>query len=887
MRKSTLVGGLAVALASMVLVLPPPTVSAQTDGSGDAYSDLYIVLRDPDGVPIKVTFPTAEGTVECVQPISYSLIPTIGDVTPVATENPVDGRDVYLVPLVGELAPTAPLIAAAEEEVEAEPCDPQSDFSAYVSEVELERLNLVRTTDTVLWKKLIEVGARLNDAVAITLDGAGRITTDGVTIDASPDHAAIYAANFMEPYPDPTAKDGGKLNGGPGGLMDTGTIRYWDAEAGADTNGDGTPDGAFVYPLGQTAQVSEFDEWMLAAAAIGTAAGKSVPITIDTIAYYNRVAAPNSDISDWGHVSPLPQTGIADEQFIDYTEFSYERADVYQGCTIWLDVPTLTWKVGTVLDRIELDEYPDIVDLDAQTIPGTVKNVAGFAQLADDVRAVINYLHLNEVVVNPDTGFGFYIDPVFQNTCNDSNPDLDPFGDGVGLSQAAMAKYLNELVIQPGAPSVTITGAPAATTTATEATFAFDAASDASRVLCALDGGAIEDCVSPKTYTGLTPGEHTFTVMAMSVEGKFASDTHTWTILPPGEDTMITPLTPVRFADTRPGFVAADGLFFGTGPVAAGGVVQVPIAGRGAVPVGAKAVVANVTVVGSVAPGFVTVFPCGTLPVTASVNYAAGEAVGNEVIAKLSPVGSICVYAHSAVNVVVDVAGYVPASSEYEALTPARLIDTRPTPVAAGGFIEIPVVDRVGVPVGAKAVVANVTVVGSVAPGFVTVFPCGTLPVTASVNYAAGEAVGNEVIAKLSPVGSICVYAHSAVNVVVDVAGYVPASSEYEALTPARLIDTRPTPVAAGGFIEIPVVDRVGVPVGAKAVVANVTVVGSVAPGFVTVFPCGTLPVTASVNYAAGEAVGNEVIAKLSPVGSICVYAHSAVNVVVDVAGYL
>ncbi len=304
-------------------------------------------------------------------------------------------------------------------------------------------------------------------------------------------------------------------------------------------------------------------------------------------------------------------------------------------------------------------------------------------------------------------------------------------------------------------------------------------------------------------------------------------------------------------------------------------------------PVGAKAVVANVTVGRIGDAGFVTVFPCGTMPVTSSVNYAAGEAVANEVIAKLSPVGSICVYAHSAVNVVVDVAGYVPASSDYEALTPARLIDTRPTPVAAGSFIEVPVVDRVGVPVGAKAVVANVTVVGSVTPGFVTVFPCGTLPVTSSVNYAAGEAVGNEVIAKLSPVGSICVYAHSAVNVVVDVAGYVPASSDYEALTPARLIDTRPTPVAAGGFIEIPVVDRVGVPVGAKAVVANVTVVGSVTPGFVTVFPCGTLPVTASVNYAAGEAVGNEVIAKLSPAGSICVYAHSAVNVVVDVAGYL
>ncbi|MGE5210853.1 MAG: hypothetical protein ACM3MM_06290, partial [Acidobacteriota bacterium] len=174
-----------------------------------------------------------------------------------------------------------------------------------------------------------------------------------------------------------------------------------------------------------------------------------------------------------------------------------------------------------------------------------------------------------------------------------------------------------------------------------------------------LDNGAFERCLSPKTYTGLESGTHTFTVIAMGVEGNFASDTHTWTIIPPGEDSMIVSLTPTRLADTRPGWVAADGLFYGTGPVPAGGTIQVPIAGRAGVPKDAKAVVANVTVVGAVTPGFVTVFPCGTWPGTSSVNYLAGEAVANEVIAKLSPTGSICVYAHSAVNVIVDVVGHL------------------------------------------------------------------------------------------------------------------------------------------------------------------------------------------------------------------------------------
>ena len=108
-------------------------------------------------------------------------------------------------------------------------------------------------------------------------------------------------------------------------------------------------------------------------------------------------------------------------------------------------------------------------------------------------------------------------------------------------------------------------------------------------------------------------------------------------------------------------------------------------------------------------------------------------------------------------------------------------------------------------------------------------------------------------------------------------------------LTPVRLADTRPTPVAAGKFVEVQIAGRGGVPVGAKAVVANVTLVNAAAPGFATVFPCGTVPDTSSVNYRAvtNEAVANEVIAKLSPTGSICVYTYAAANVLVDVAGYL
>ena len=645
--------------------------------------------------------------------------------------------------------------------------------------------------------------------------------------------------------------------------MDTGTIPHW-------TAGAVDPE----YPLLNPARIVQgsdgFDNWELAAAAIGTAAGKSVPITVDTIQYYNRIAAPDGGVDAWGYAPVLPQTANG-EKFVNYKGFSYTRSEVFQGCTTWLDVPTLTWRTDYVTNRVVF------TDLVAGARSGPVANIAGFAQLADDVRSVINYLHENEVVVDPVTGEGFFIDPVFTESCT---------------AQMAMRDRLN-LPADAVVPTVSITAAPTAITTATDATFAFTT-TDSISDLCVLDSGAIERCLSPKTYTGLEPGTHTFTVIAMGEgAGNFVSDTHTWTVVRPGEDLMITPLTPVRFADTRAGWIAADRLFVGTGPVPAGGVVQVQIAGRGSVPVGAKAVVANVTLVGAAAPGFATVYPCGTVPDTSSVNYLAvtNEAVANEVIAKLSPTGSICVSTSAAANVLVDVAGYVPATSDFVSLTPVRLADTRPTPVAAGQFVEVQIAGRGGVPVGAKAVVANVTLVGAAAPGFATVYPCGTVPDTSSVNYLAvtNEAVANEVIAKLSPTGSICVSTSAAANVLVDVAGYVPATSDFVSLTPVRLADTRPTPVAAGQFVEVQIAGRGGVPVGAKAVVANVTLVGAAAPGFATVYPCGTVPDTSSVNYLAvtNEAVANEVIAKLSPTGSICVSTSAAANVLVDVAGNL
>jgi hypothetical protein len=80
----------------------------------------------------------------------------------------------------------------------------------------------------------------------------------------------------------------------------------------------------------------------------------------------------------------------------------------------------------------------------------------------------------------------------------------------------------------------------------------------------------------------------------------------------------------------------------------------------------------------------------------------------------------------------------------------------------------------------------------------------------------------------------------------------------FHPLDPTRLFDTRQTGKVAGGTtLAVDVLGQKGVPVsGVDAVVMNVTVTEPDGPGYVTVFPCGQNPPTASnLNYDVGQNV--------------------------------
>jgi hypothetical protein len=105
------------------------------------------------------------------------------------------------------------------------------------------------------------------------------------------------------------------------------------------------------------------------------------------------------------------------------------------------------------------------------------------------------------------------------------------------------------------APDTTIGSGPANPTTSTSASFAFTSSEAGSTFACKLDTGAYAACTSPKAYSPLSTGSHTFSVRATDAAGNTDASpaTQTWTInatAPPPIDHQ--PVARYAYAPTAP-----------------------------------------------------------------------------------------------------------------------------------------------------------------------------------------------------------------------------------------------------------------------------------------------------------------------------------------------
>ncbi|KQY42827.1 hypothetical protein ASD18_17715 [Cellulomonas sp. Root137] len=355
----------------------------------------------------------------------------------------------------------------------------------------------------------------------------------------------------------------------------------------------------------------------------------------------------------------------------------------------------------------------------------------------------------------------------------------------------------------------------------------------------------------------------------------------------------------------------------------------VQIAGTNGVPVGASGVVLNVTTVHPSALGYVVVYPdsdgagATAPPAGSTVNFEPGADVANAAFVQLPANGKVCYFTRSSgtVGVLLDVTGFTMPDAGIVTQASRRLVDTRAGsahvgtvngPVAPRTVQTVQVTGVAGVPADASAVILNATVTGATAQGNLRVFPAGqAVPNASVVNFAAGKDKANATIVDLPASGKVSFYSDttasvgtSPVQVILDVTGYVVGDTTYSALTPTRVLDTRPGTGHLGtiaGALQARTVYQVhlpgtgGIPADASAVVLNVTAIGPSALGNLRVYPNATgstTPPTAStINYVPGRDVPNLVVVALPDDGIVNLYSDMSpggtVHVAADVVGYI
>ncbi|MEZ5670142.1 MAG: hypothetical protein R3F55_22470 [Alphaproteobacteria bacterium] len=303
---------------------------------GDLYGDLYVILRDANGVPILLTLPSGD---QVVQPLD------------------ADGN---LIPL----------------DAEGEPLD-----ATLLQEVDFGRLSVGRAPTQVLNHSLSEALTSLasiytldenNDIViadgaSITFDAAGRlvITVDGEskTIDSPLENLALYAD-----------------------LMATGAINTVVTFSYVDENNE------TIYVTKEVSFVPTLD-LDVAASLLAAAADKTGGISVDLVAYENSILDVNT-VVDGQTVAYFDYSSFTYDRADAYagdTITYLEPTTDSDGNTVYTVV------TKSVLDAV-FGGDDGVFDPTTENVSDT--NISGFAVASDDALQVIEFVHDHQIPEN-------------------------------------------------------------------------------------------------------------------------------------------------------------------------------------------------------------------------------------------------------------------------------------------------------------------------------------------------------------------------------------------------------------------------------------------------------------------------------------------------------
>ena len=351
-----------------------------------------------------------------------------------------------------------------------------------------------------------------------------------------------------------------------------------------------------------------------------------------------------------------------------------------------------------------------------------------------------------------------------------------------------------------------------------------------------------------------------------------------------------TPLAPRRLIDTRIGL--------GTQATPVGGGCTLEIDPD--VVAGATAVVVNVTAVSPPVGGYLTAYPCGAdRPLASIVPVVPGRIIPGTAIVPLDANGNFCLFASIPSDLVVDLSGvYAPnAGDGFEPIAAQRRFDSRVGAlVRPDTVVRVQIAGSYGIPASATGAAITLHTSNSVADGYVTAWPCDPArPTTSVLNATSGVASANHLQVGLDATGGLCLYAQTAMHLVVDVSGWFgpTAASQFHAQMPSRLVDTREDvglagPFAAGQNRPISVVGAGGVPAtGVTAIAAEVTAVDAAQTGYITVHPCLTpIPTISMVRNVAKTTAATTVTGIVDGSGRWCLQTNVVMDAVIDVSGW-
>lgn len=263
------------------------------------------------------------------------------------------------------------------------------------------------------------------------------------------------------------------------------------------------------------------------------------------------------------------------------------------------------------------------------------------------------------------------------------------------------------------------------------------------------------------------------------------------------------------------------------------------------------------------------------------------------------------------VNVVVDVTGWYTTADTTgrgqlaSLAVPERVLDTRAAvgrpgrlPVPAGGVVNLALVGTGRpLPAGVGAVVLNVTATQPTAPGYVTVWPDGPMPLASSLNFAPDETIPNLVTVPVSRDGLVRLSSSAQTHLVADLVAWYEdddtsdTGGRFYGQTPTRIWDSREEefPVQPGEQVDLQVLGEGSVPpLGVTGVVLSIAGIDPTAATYITVWPAGEpRPTSSNLNLVPGHTSANAVVTSIGEFGVVSIYNDlGETDFVVDIVGW-